>query len=273
MRGPTGAAWRETQDVDAAPTQYSVGRLADLAGVTVRTLHHYDEVGLLVPTARSTAGYRLYSEADLDRLHQVMLYRGLGFSLEEVAAVLDEPEMDTVGHLRRQHELLSERISRLEDMRLAVEKMMEARTMGIKLTREEQFEVFGDNWLGEEYATEAEERWGESEAWKQSQARTAEYSKEQWLQIKAEGAAVEQGLAAAMRAGEPADGAVAMDLAEQHRQQIHRWFYDCDHQFHRNLGQMYTDDPRFAKHYDDIAPGLAQYARDAIVANAERAGA
>ena len=258
--------------MQTAQRRYEVGRVAQITGVTVRTLHHYDGLGLLVPSARSAAGYRLYSEADLDRLHQVLLYRGLGFTLEEVAAVLDDPERDTAGHLRRQHELLSERISRLEDVRLAVEKMMEARTMGIKLTREEQFEVFGDNWLGEEYATEAEERWGQTDAWKQSQARTSEYSKEQWMQIKAEGAAVEQGLAAAMQAGEPADGPVAMGLAEEHRRQIERWFYDCDHEFHRNLGQMYTDDPRFAKHYDDIAPGLAQYARDAIVANAERAG-
>ena len=251
--------------------QYEVGTVADLAGVTVRTLHHYDEIGLLVPSARSAAGYRLYDEADLDRLHRVLVYRGLGFSLEEVAAVLDDPETDTAGHLRRQHALLSERISRLEDMRLAVEKMMEARTMGIKLTREEQFEVFGEDWLGEEYEAEAEQRWGESDAWKQSQARTSGYGKEQWLQIKAEGDAVEQGLAAALRAGEPADGPVAMDLAEEHRLQITRWFYDCDHEFHRNLGQMYTDDPRFTEHYDRLAPGLAQYARDAIVANAERA--
>lgn len=257
--------------MDATPTQYSVGRLADLAGVTVRTVHHYDEVGLLVPSGRSAAGYRLYSEADLDRLHQVMLYRSLGFSLEEVAAVLDDPDMDIARHLRRQHELLSERISRLEDMRLAIEKMMEARTMGIKLTREEQFEVFGDNWLGEEYATEAGQRWGDSDAWKQSQARTSEYSKEQWLRIKAEGADVERRLAAAMTSGEHTDGPVAMDLAEEHRRQIDRWFYACDHAFHRNLGQMYVDDPRFAKHYDDIAPGLAQYTRDAIVANADRA--
>src|SRR5215217_468980 len=112
----------------------NVGEVATLAGVTVRTLHHYDRIGLLSPSARSSSGYRLYASADLDRLHRVLLYRELGFSLEDVAALLDDA--DPVEHLRRQHRLLLERLDRTQAMVAAAEKEMEARTMGISLTPE-----------------------------------------------------------------------------------------------------------------------------------------
>lgn len=112
---------------------YSVGQVAALAGVTVRTLHHYDEIGLL-PSGRSHAGHREYEDADLDRLQQILFYRELGFPLEEVAALLDDPDADPAEHLRRQHELLTGRIDRLQRMAAAVEHAMEARKMGIKLT-------------------------------------------------------------------------------------------------------------------------------------------
>lgn len=123
---------------------YSVGQVAGFAGVTVRTLHHYDDIGLLVPSERSHAGHRRYSDADLDRLQQILFYRELGFPLDEVAALLDDPAADPRAHLRRQHELLSARIGKLQKMAAAVEQAMEARSMGINLTPEEKFEVFGD---------------------------------------------------------------------------------------------------------------------------------
>src|SRR5262245_44379930 len=100
---------------------YPVGKVAELAGVTVRTLHHYDEIGLLSPGDRSPAGYRQYREADLERLQQVLYYRELGFSLEEIAAILDDPDAGPATHLRRQHRLLTERIDRLKAMVAAVE--------------------------------------------------------------------------------------------------------------------------------------------------------
>lgn len=87
--------------------QHPVGEVARLAGVTVRTLHHYDEIGLLRPTGRSAAGYRLYDRADLERLQQILCYRELGFELDKIAAILDDPDTDPVDHLRRQHEHLS----------------------------------------------------------------------------------------------------------------------------------------------------------------------
>src|SRR5215216_2671339 len=164
----------------------NVGEVAALAGVTVRTLHHYDRIGLLSPSGRTSTGYRQYGQADLDRLHQVLLYRELGFPLEQVATLLDDPSADPEEHLRRQHRLLRERLERTQAMVAAVEKEMEARQMGISLTPEERFEVFGEQDPAQ-YAAEAEERWGETEAWAQSQRRTSAYTKEDWVRIKQEG--------------------------------------------------------------------------------------
>ena len=249
---------------------YTVGDVAKFAGVTVRTLHHYDAVALLSPSGRTAAGYRLYDDSDLDRLQQILCYRELGFSLDDIAAILDDPRSDPVDHLRRQHELLTGHICRLEEMVEAVRKTMEARKMGIALNPEEMFEVFGED-DPTQHAEEVEERWGETDAYKQSQRRTSQYTKEDWLRIKAEGADVERRLAAALAAGQPATSVEAMDAAEAHRLQIDRWFYELSYDMHRGLADMYVADPRFTAHYDEIAAGLAQYVRDAIHANADRA--
>src|SRR4051794_27495595 len=247
----------------------SVGDTAALAGVTVRTLHHYDRIGLLSPSERTAAGYRRYTPADLDRLHQVLVYRELGFPLEEVATLLDDPDADPEAHLRRQHRLLRERIERTQAMVAAVEKEMEARAMGISLTPEEKFELFGEGY-SEDYEREAEERWGDSEAWAQSQRRTSAYTKEDWVRIKEEAGDIEHRFAQALRSDVPADSAPAMDIAEEHRQHIGRWFYDCPPAMHAGLGRMYVEDERFTAHYEEIAPGLAQYVSTAVQANAAR---
>jgi DNA-binding transcriptional MerR regulator len=250
----------------------TVGQVAALAGVSVRTLHHYDEIGLLRPSGRSAAGYRLYDDDDLDRLHQVLLYRGLGFTLDDVAAVLDDRSVPPTEHLRRQLALLEERIDELADMRLAVRKQLEARTMNMQISREEQFEIFGEEYASkhDEYQVEAEQRWGDSEAWKQSQARTAAYTKADWVRMKQELDDLNRRIGAAFEAGEAADGEVAMDLAEEHRQQITGWYYDCSLEIHRGLGEMYVADPRFTATYDAVSSGLAPWLRDAIAANADR---
>ena len=249
----------------------NVGEVAALAGVTVRALHHYDRIGLLSPSGRTAAGYRQYAPADLDRLHQVLLYRELGFPLEEVATLLDDPSADPEAHLRRQHRLLRDRLERTSAMVAAVEKEMEARSMGISLTPEERFELFG-NGFSEDYEREAEERWGETDAWAQSQRRTSAYTKDDWIRIKAEAADVERRFAEALRSGVPADSPEAMDIAEEHRQQINRNFYDCPPEMHAGLGRMYVEDERFTAHYEEIAPGLAQYVSTAVQANAARQG-
>ncbi len=247
---------------------YSVGQVAELAGVTVRTLHHYGQIGLLEPNDRSGAGYRLYSDADLDRLQHILFYRELGFSLEDITTILNDPGADTAGHLRNQHELLEKRIARLTEMVKAVEKEMEAHTMGIQLTPEEKFEIFGPNY-SDDYEAEAEQRWGQTDAWKESQSRTSKFGKQDWIRIKADGDALNRRLAESMTSGNGPGSVVAMDLAEEHHRAI-EVFYDCPYPMHRGLGDMYLADPRFTKTYEDVAPGLARWLRDAIHANADR---
>jgi hypothetical protein len=141
---------------------------------------------------------------------------------------------------------------------------------GNKLTSNEQKEVFGDS-LFEEHAEEAEKRWGQTQAWQDSQKRMSERTKKDWTRIQAEVEESNAAFAAAMDAGLLATSAQSMDAAEQHRLHIQRWFYDITPEFHRNLGDMYIADPRFTKNYENIRPGMAQYVRDAFHANADRA--
>ena len=251
-------------------TALTVGQVAEQLGVTVRTLHHYDEIGLLVPSERTSAGYRLYDARDITRLQHVVVYRRLGFALEEIALLLDDPAADVGEHLRRQREAVMSRLDEMRDLVTAIDRALEKEMKGVKLTRQERQELFGDG-FSDEYAVEAEERWGDTEAWKQSQRRTSKYAKEDWVQIKAEMEAAGAAFVAAMDAGLPATSEEAMDAAEQSRLHIEKWFYDITPEFHRNLGDMYIADPRFTKTYEDIKPGMAQYVRDAIHANADRA--
>ncbi|MEU6390089.1 MerR family transcriptional regulator [Streptomyces sp. NPDC046939] len=250
---------------------YPVGQVAGFAGVTVRTLHHYDEIGLLVPGGRNHAGHRRYTDADLDRLQRILFYRELGFPLDEVRTLLDDPATDPREHLRRQHEVLVARIERLRKMAEAVEHAMEAQKMGIQLTPEERFEVFGDK-DPERYAQEAEERWGGTEAYAESQRRAAGYTKEDWKRLQAETDDWSARYAALVASGAPATGEDAMDLAEEHRAHISRWFYECPYAMHVCLGDMYVADERFKAFYDAMGEGVAEHLRDAVHANAARHG-
>jgi len=252
-----------------ALTALTVGQVAEQLGVTVRTLHHYDQIGLLVPSEHTPAGYRLYTGDDITRLQHVVVYRRLGFPLDEIALLLDEPSVDVGEHLRRQRAAVMSRLEEMSDLVTAIDQALEKEMSGNKLTREEQKELFGDG-FSDDYAEEAEQRWGETEAWKQSQGRTSKYTKADWVEVKAEMEANNTAFASAMADGEPATSERAMDAAEQHRLHIHSRFYDLTPELHRNLGDMYLADPRFTKNYEDVAPGLAQYVRDAIHANADR---
>ena len=250
---------------------HTVGAVARLAGVTVRTLHHYDEIGLLAPSARSDAGYRRYADGDLERLQRILFYRELGFGLDDIKSVITDGGADASAHLRRQHAMLLDRIRRLERMAAAVEKALEARTMGIRLTPQERFEVFGD-FDPDRHTAEVEERWGGTDAYRESQRRVSKYTKADWERMKAESAEPVNRLLVAMQAGQPASATEAMDAAEGHRRHISQWFYDCTFEIHSGLADMYLADPRFTATYEKIAPGLAQYVHDAIKANAARNG-
>jgi DNA-binding transcriptional MerR regulator len=244
----------------------TVGAVAALTGVSVRTLHHYDHMGLVVPSVRTPAGYRGYTDADIERLHLVLVYRSVGIPLDEIRALLDDPGADVVEHLRRQHQLLLEQADRLQHTIKAVEELMNAHRSGIQLTAEEQVEIFGTTAFTEEYAVEAEKRWGDTDAWRQSQQRVSRLSKDDWIAIKAEGDALLEALAQAKRDGVKPGSDVANALAARHRASIER-FYDCGDEMHRNLVQMYLADERFTRYYDDVEPGLAQFVHDIVVAS------
>ncbi|GAB3546734.1 DNA-binding transcriptional MerR regulator [Actinopolyspora lacussalsi] len=253
----------------AAGKGRGVGEVARLSGVTVRTLHHYDEIGLLSPSGRSTAGHREYSDADLERLRRVLAYRELGFGLTDIAEILDGG--DPTDQLRRQHRLLTERIARLRATLATVELELEANTMGIDLSEEEKFELFG-GFDPDEHAEEAERRWGGTEPYRESRRRTASYTKDDWARMAAEQRELHREFAAALADGESATSTRAMELAERHRGLITGWFYECSYGMQRSLAEMYLADERFTATYErEVGTGGARFVHDAILANAERA--
>ena len=164
----------------------TVGEVAELAGVTVRTLHHYDELGLLSPSGRSEAGYRLYSYDDLARLREILIWRTLGFPLTEIASLLDEPGHDRLGALERQRELIEREIDRLGALAGAVDAAIAAHRNGAELEADAMFEGFDPS----EYEKEARERWGDTDAYRESARRAASYGKAEWDEIRREAEAI-----------------------------------------------------------------------------------
>lgn len=248
--------------------RFTVGEVARMAGVSVRTLHHYDAIGLVRPAERSGSGYRSYGRDELERLHRVLAYRELGFELGAIRALLDEPTAGRMDHLRRQRALLDTRLHRLEAMRSSLDKTLEAMQMGIRLDPEELFEVFGEH-DPTEHAAEAQERWGDTDAYRQSRRRVERYDKDTWRTIRDEADAIEARLAELHVAGAAPTEAAAREAAEAHRQHITRWFYDCSPDMHAGLAELYEADPRFRAHYEQRAEGLATFVAAAVRANAE----
>lgn len=248
----------------------TVGRAAELVGVSVRTLHHWDAIGLVRPSERTWSGYRVYAADDIARIHRVLVYRELGFPLAEIAKLLDDPEVDARSHLRRQRSELAGQISRLQTMVSAVDRMLEATNTGLRLTPEQQVEIFGAGWQPA-WVDEAEERWGATPHWTQYAERAAALSPEDWKEIAVTTSTLESDLATAMRAGVTPGSPEANALAERHRTQLSTYF-DCTLSMHVCIGRMYVDDPRYAEYYEATAPGLTVWLRDTIFANAEAHG-
>ncbi|MGV0810390.1 MerR family transcriptional regulator [Mycolicibacterium boenickei] len=242
-----------------------VGAVATLTGVSVRTLHHYDHIGLVVPSVRTAAGYRGYTDTDVERLHLVLVYRSVGLALDEIRTLLDDPDADVLAHLQRQHRLLCEQAEQLQHTIKAVEELMTAHNNGIQLTADEQAEIFGSA-VYDEHADEVRDRWGDTEEWRQSQERAARLTKQDWVEIKTEGDVLLADLAAAKRADVQPGSTRANELAARHRANISR-FYDCSDEMHVCLAQMYLADERFTRYYDDAEPGLAQFVHDVIIAS------
>ena len=248
---------------------YKVSEVAKIAHVSVRTLHHYDAVGIFVPSERNEAGYRLYTDADLAKLQQILFYRELGFTLEEIGELMSNPELDQGDALRAQRELILEQQRRLVAMLGQIDRTLNKLEGETAMTNEEMFEVFG-KFNPKDYEDEAKQRWGDTDAYRESARRTKSYTKEDWKRYASENDAVQRQIASLMDQGVKPTDARAIDAAEQHRLLIDKWFYPCSRAMHAGLGKMYVNDPRFTASLDKVHPGMAQYLCDAIAANAKR---
>jgi DNA-binding transcriptional MerR regulator len=241
----------------------TVGELAKLTGVTVRALHHYDEIGLVRPSGRTAAGYRLYRDADVLRLHQVLILRELGMPLEEIAAAIRDTDHED-DRLRQHRQVLVSRRARLDAMIAGLDARLAKG--GMDMTGEELAALF-DGFDPSTYHAEAEGRWGEGEAFKESTRRSKGYTQADWARFKAEAQANNARLAALMRDGRTVDDPEVQAAVAEHRLLIDRWFYPCPVAMHKALGAMYVDDPRFRESLDRIAGGYARFLRDAIAAS------
>jgi len=244
---------------------FTVGELSRLTGVTVRALHHYDEIGLVRPSQRSAAGYRIYNDGDVLRLQQVLVFRELGVPLEEIGTALDEAS-DRAALLRRHRRELAEKRTRIDAMLAAVDAALGALEKGQTMQPVDVKKMF-DGFNPEDYEEEARQRWGHTEAYKESARRTKQYGKPEWEAIRRESEAIYARLAELMQQGAGAADPAVQAAVEDHRMHLERWFYPCSKQMHHGLGEMYVADARFTANLDKVAPGFARFLRDAIAAS------
>ncbi|MHA7306422.1 MerR family transcriptional regulator [Arthrobacter sp. TMN-49] len=246
----------------------TVGSVASKLGVTVRTLHHWDAMRLVCPSERTLGGYRLYSSADVARIHRVLIYRELG-PLEKIEELLDTSAIEAEESLRTQRAQLVERISRLQGMVASVDRMIEATSAGILLSAEEQVAIFGQHWQPS-WPEEARTQWGDTAQWAEYAQRSVERTADDWRRVAETTSGISDDLAAAKRAGLGAGSAQANSLAEWHRASISDYFH-CTHSMHVCLGKMYVADAAYADFYDAIEPGLTLWLQEIIDANVSRA--
>jgi len=234
---------------------YTVQQLARLAGVSVRTLHHYDHVGLLKPSARTAAGYRQYGEADLLRLQQILFFKELDFPLTDIQAILDQPGFDQVQALHDHKRLLQQEADRLGQLLNTIEKTISRLTEGsMTMTDEELYEGFTPDQI-ERYTREVNERY-DPKIVAESNRRVRNMSKAQWQAVKAEGGAVAQQLADLMNK-QPSDVAVQAAIARHYAWVDNFWHPTAES--YRGLGQGYADHPEFRAFYEKYRPGLADF--------------
>ena len=254
-------------DADIAMT---VGEVSTLLGVSVRALHHWDETGLVHPSRRSAAGYRLYCEADIMRIQQVLVYRQTGMNLADIKMVLDEPETDAMTHLRRQRELVQGQVSHLQQMLNSIDMVMEIHQSGARISVAEMAEIWGTDW-DPVYVEEARARWGDTPEWAESYQRKARMSRADWERAHEETVALESALAEAMRNGVEPGSPEANALARWHRKDFNRWF-EVSTSKQVIIARSYVVDERYARYYDKRAPGLAAWLKDVIDACARSEG-
>lgn len=244
--------------------EYTVKALAELAGVTPRTLRWYDQKGLLKPRRTTEAGYRIYGPGEVDRLQAILFYKELGLELEAVREILDAPGFDRVAALEA-------RRRRLDALILTVEKTIEEAKGGTQMSDKEKFEAFKRQAVEaneEQYGREIREQYG-PEAVEASNARLLSMTEEEHGRWKALEAEILSALAAAVRAGEDPAGPAGRRVAELHRRWLCGAWAKYTPQAHRGVAELYTADERFTAYYDKEVPGCAAFLRDAVQAYTE----
>ncbi|MFS0647526.1 MerR family transcriptional regulator [Siminovitchia sp. 179-K 8D1 HS] len=242
-----------------------VKEVSDLSGISIRTLHHYDEIGLLSPSQKTPAGYRLYSAADLETLQQILFFKELGFSLKTIKEIIQSPSFDRYEALQLQKKLLLEKRARLDKMIDLVEKTIKHEKGEIEMSNKEKFAGF--DFSHNPYEQEARERWGD-EAVDQSNARLARMSKEEQKQMGEQMNAIYRKLAH-LKDNPPE--------SEEAQAAIGEWFTFLNGTVgnyslaaFKGLGEMYVADERFTKNIDQFGDGLAKFMRDAMAVYADQ---
>ncbi|MFD5868862.1 MerR family transcriptional regulator [Corynebacterium sp. NPDC060344] len=241
-------------------TELTIGEAAELLGITVRALRHWESIGLLVPSWRTLGGHRLYVDDDLERAQRILVYREIGLPLSEVRELVDGGG-DAREHLERQRRLLAERASHLRRMIGAVDDMLEEMTVskngknnknGKKMDPRAAAEKFGGGWR-QDYADEAEERWGGTEAWAQSQEANANRTEGEWAEMFADQEKIVATIAEAVADGTDPDSGTGREVSAMHRAGIAK-HYECTHGRQVLLARMYLADERFQQSYGGIEP-------------------
>lgn len=248
--------------------EYTIQKLADLAGVTARTLRWYDKIGLLRPGRRPENGYRLYGPAEVDRLQQILFYRALGVELVRIKAILDDPSFDRVRALRGHLCALQEEQVRTQRLIDAVEETLRAEERKKTMTDERKFAAFKAEQVRKneaQYGREARERYGDG-AVDQAGGRFLSLTREEYEHYAALEAEIKTGLEQAVTRGDSPAGETGERLSQLHC----RWLGvtlggSYTPEKHRGIVQLYTADERFRRYYDQTVPGCAQFLQDAVL--------
>jgi DNA-binding transcriptional MerR regulator len=245
-------------------TSYGIKQLAELAGVTTRALRFYDSMGLLCPKRREN-GYRTYGPKDVDRLQMIMFYREMDIPLDEIDELLDSDNLDAGRALSRHLATLRSRRKRLDMLIETMERTIAAREGGTPMSDKEKFEAFKKDALQENerrYGTEIRERYGDAEV-EASNQKFAGMTQEQFAASEDLRKRLEAALEQALEQGDPASTR-AQKAAELHKEWLCFFWQDYSPEKHRGVTQMYVSDPRFKEYYDKIAPGAAEFLREAV---------
>ena len=239
-----------------------VREFAKLTGVSVRTLHFYDGIGLLKPSSVDEQnGYRFYDECSLTRMQEILFYRELDFPLKEIRMILSSPDYDKQNALKEQKRLLTLKKERLERLISALDGAMKGEFVNMNVFDNSEFEA-----KREEYAKEAKEKWGDTAAYEESAEKTAEYSADRWKQINSVMNDKIAEFADCKRKGFAPDSKQAQALAKNWQDFITENYYTCSKEILASLGEMYVADQRFLKNIDRHGNGTARFMSDAIKA-------